>query len=97
MVGALLPFLCTLVGIADAAEGDPQQQWTFRVVGAGRELVEFRVIPAMGFFPTGGSAEVNDTQLSTYVSGASLDTLNFYFPENKLSLMNASVYLLGLV
>ena len=95
-MGIIQLLWCAAIGTAVADDVESQQRWTFRAAGTGRDLVEFRAIPAMGFFPTGGSAEVNETQLSTYVSGASLDLLNFYFPENKLSLMNASVYLLGL-
>jgi hypothetical protein len=60
--------------------------------------MDLRSVPAMGFFPLGGNAQVEETALSTYFLGGSWDlfNMNYYGTKQRLSLMNLSGYLLGL-
>lgn len=57
---------------------------------------ELRTTPAIGFFPFGGNADVQRTQLGLYAIGSAIDLLNLNYDETRLSLLNASIYLIGL-
>lgn len=70
--------------------------------GDGREFHpiewDLRSLPALGFFPMGGNLRLTSTQLSSYLLGLSIDTLNFTDPivRHRMTLMNFSAYLAGI-
>jgi len=88
--------LLALTNVGHAIEGDAgYQRSEYRFLPEGSRGLEFRSVPMLGFFPMGGSAEMDSTQMSTHVIGVSLDLATWHFPQNKFSLLNTSAYLFG--
>jgi len=89
-------FLLALTSAGLATDEDAgYQRSEYRFLPEGSRGLEFRSVPMLGFFPMGGSATMDSTQMSTHVLGVSLDLATWHFPQNKFSLLNTSAYLFG--
>ncbi len=58
--------------------------------------LDFRSLPALGFFPVGGSLRVKNNQLASYLAGPALDIFNVSDGEWRATVLNLSGYLVGL-
>jgi hypothetical protein len=55
----------------------------------------FRTIPALGFFPLGGNADIKSGQLATYVGGIGFDLGRYNTDDKSAVVFNLQPYLVG--